>query len=290
MLTSSNAGRRLTPDEIETFHRDGLVIVPGFFAPRELSVLREMCDPRRALDELETEVREVPGQAYRVAIWTRLDDSLFGKLPRMPRLVHAAEALLGEPVYHWHSKLLRKRPGDGPVTMHQDYATWYDDGCLGPSMLTCSVAIHQNTRRNGCVHFVPGSHRMARIHTVPRGETVVADPDRVEALVQRFGLFYAELEPGDAVFFHSMILHASDANRAQDTRTMLHFSYNAVSNQPIARPGQEHHRYRPLIPVADDLLVTGDYTGVRGADTFHLPETEENPNAGIFVRVNPDHG
>lgn len=276
----------LSAEQLAAFERDGMVIVRGLFAPDELEVLRATCDPARDLSELQTEVRD-GARTYKVAIWTRLDESLFGKLPRVPRVVRAAEALLGEPVYHWHSKLLRKLPGDGGVGIHQDYATWYEDGCLGPQMLTCTVAIHRNDRANGCVAFVPGSHKLARIHRVRLGETSDThgpEPARVAEILRRRGQIHGELEPGDALFFHCMTLHASGPNLSATPRTVVHLSYNAVSNQPIPRPGQAHHRYRPLALVADDYLRARDYSAVYEADTFHARETEDDPAAGIFYR------
>lgn len=277
----------LTSDQIETFQRDGVVVVKGLLSPVELEQLQLTCAPERDLGALQTEVRDGPERSYKVAIWTELDDSLFGKLPRLPRVVRGAEALLGEPVYHWHSKLLRKLPGDGSVGIHQDYATWYEDGCLAPTMLTCTIALHRNDRANGCLSFVPGSHKMARIHRVRLGETSdthAPEPRRVAEILRRRGQIFGELEPGDAIFFHCMTLHASEPNRSQSARTVVHLSYNAVSNQPIPQSGQTHHRYRPLELVADDYLARGDYAGVFKPGTFHAKETEADPAAGIFYR------
>ncbi len=275
------------PEHVEAFHRDGLAIVRGMSSPQELVVLQAMCAPDRDLSPLQTEVRDGGSRTYKVAIWTTLDDSLFGKLPRMPRIVRGAEALLGEPVYHWHSKLLRKQPGDGRVGIHQHYAPWYEDGCLAPSMLTCTLALQRNDRDNGCLSFVRGSHRMARIHRVRLGatsDTHGPDPDRVAEITRRKGIVYGELEPGDAMFFHCMTLHASEPNLSDTPRAVIHCSYNAVANQPIPRPGQAHHRYRRLDLVDDEFLARGDYEGLFKDDTFHARETETDPAAGIFYR------
>ncbi len=277
----------LQPGHIEAFNRDGVVIIRKFLSEAELEVMQDVCAPERDLGPLQTEVRDGDTQTYKVAIWTNLDASLFGKLPRIPRVVRGAEALLGEPVYHWHSKLLRKQPGDGQVGIHQDFATWYEDGCLAPRMLTCTIAVNRSDRENGCLWFVKGSHRMARIHRVRLGvssDTHAPEPTRVAEITRRGGVVYGELDPGDAIFFHCMTLHASDANRSQRPRSVVHLSYNAVSNQPIPSPGQTHHHFHPLDLVADDFLVRGDYVGVYGAGTFHVKETEEDPAAGIFYR------
>lgn len=291
MPSSFSTQQALRPQHADAFQRDGFVIVRSILSPRELEAMQSACAPSQDLSVLQTEVRDGRDRTYKVAIWTHLDESLFGKLPRMPRIVRSAETLLGSPVYHWHSKLLRKQPGDGGVGIHQDFATWYEDGCLAPTMLTCTLAIHPNDRDNGCLSFVPGSHKMARIHRVRLGETSDThgpEPKRVAALIERYGLVYGELEAGDAIFFHCMTLHGSEPNHSQRPRTVVHCSYNAVHNQPIERSGQEHHRYRPLELVSDDFLATRDYSSVISSDTFHASEREDNPGAGIFYRQS-DH-
>ncbi|MGB1017361.1 MAG: phytanoyl-CoA dioxygenase family protein, partial [Nannocystaceae bacterium] len=118
----------LSREHVEQFHSDGFVVVKGLLSSTEYDVLQKFCTGERGLGELQTEVRDTGARTYKVAIWTTLDGTLFGKLPRLPRVVFAAQQLLGEPVYHWHSKVLRKQPGDGSVGIHQDYATWYEDG------------------------------------------------------------------------------------------------------------------------------------------------------------------
>ena len=275
----------LTDQQIQRFHRDGLVIVPGLFSADELEPLRSLT--REQLLAIQTQVRADGDLTYKVAIWTNLDDSLIGKLPRIPRVVRAVEALLGCQCYHWHSKLLRKQPGDAAVGIHQDFATWYEDGCLSPRMLTCTIAIDDNDRANGCVYFVPGSHRMARFHRVRLGDTIDThgpDPRRVEAAVARGGLVYGELRTGDALFFHCNTLHGSEANNSERPRTVVHCSYNAVDNQPVPMPHQDHHRYRPLVQVADDFLDRRQYDAIFGDRTFHRPETLDDVGAGIFYR------
>ena len=61
------------------------------------------------------------------------------------------------------------------------------------------------------------------------------------------------LEPGDAVYFHSNLLHASGPNLSFEPRTILHCTYNAADNAPFL-PGQDAYRYRPIAIVPDRAL------------------------------------
>ena len=58
----------------------------------------------------------------------------------------------------WHDQLFCKpaRHG-GVVAWHQDYSYWTRTTPL--AHLTCWTGLDDSTRENGCVHYVPGSHR-----------------------------------------------------------------------------------------------------------------------------------
>ena len=166
--------RPLTAEQIARYHRDGFVIVRGLFDYEEIEPIQKACDEDPDIQGTQTVVDVGEGKSFKVASLSELDDSLLGGIPRIARIIDAAEALLGRECYHWHSKLVRKQPNDGPVRIHQDYATWYEDGCLFPYLLTCSIAIDRNDRENGCLQVVPGSHLMARFHRVRLGVQYVA--------------------------------------------------------------------------------------------------------------------
>ena len=274
----------LTPSQIETYHQDGYLIVPGLFTADELAPLKAVCDDPDALADTRLTVNDLSGRAYHASVWSELGDDYIGVFPRLARLVDAVEALLGEACYHWHSKIVTKRPGDGRVEWHTAYETWYEDGCLYPSLVGISIAIDRNTRPNGCLQVLKKSHLMGRITSVQIGNTCGSDPARVEQALKRHELVYCEMEPGDTLFFHPRMLHASDANESDGSRTMMHCSYNAVSNQPFIKEGQEHHQYKPLIKLPDSTLKDYNYDAVFSKESFHAIEKDDDNNAGIFFR------
>ena len=65
-------------------------------------------------------------------------------------------------------------------------------------------------------------------------------------------LVYIEAEPGDALFFHSNLLHRSDQNRSPRSRWSLICCYNAARNDPYKE--SRHPRYEPLVKVADTAI------------------------------------
>ena len=63
---------------------------------------------------------------------------------------------------------------------------------------------------------------------------------------------YVEMEPGDALFFHSNLLHRSDQNRSEKSRWAMICCYNAARNDPYKE--SHHPRYTPLNVVPDSAI------------------------------------
>ncbi len=183
---STSSAMRLEPRQIAVFERDGFVVLPGFFSGEEIAPLREACHADPSIGGRLLAVADSAGNAQEIIEWTTFSDDYLGMLPRLARLIDGSEALLGKPVYHWHSKLSMKAPHSaGRWDWHQDYPYWYDEGCLSPDMLTCMIAVDRVTRANGCVNLIAGSHRYGRIDHVPIGASSGCDPQRLEHIQRK---------------------------------------------------------------------------------------------------------
>jgi hypothetical protein len=74
------------------------------------------------------------------------------------------------------------------------------------------------------------------------------------------GHVYVEIDPGDALFFHSNILHRSEANTSDKPRWSIISCYNSLSNPAY---NDESTSWRePVQIVSDDALMSA---GVKGA-------------------------
>ncbi len=162
------------------------------------------------------------------------------------------EQVLDGEVYHYHSKVIWKRPGDGGLAWHQDYGYWYENGCLFPDMASCSIAIDKADRANACLEVVRGSHRLGRLDHVQVADQASIEPERLTEVLKVLDVVYCEMDPGDAAFFHCNTIHGSVANRSDRSRQVLICSYNAAANNPY----KEHHhpRYTPLTTVPNSAI------------------------------------
>ncbi|MGE0799661.1 MAG: phytanoyl-CoA dioxygenase family protein [Lautropia sp.] len=258
----------LTPEQQLAYERDGYFTIKGLFDAEEIALMREAIETDPALRASLYDRHDAAGKATRMATWNHPGDSVYGLAARSHRVVDRMEQMLGGEVYHYHSKLTAKEPEVGGAwEWHQDYGYWYHNGCVLPLMASVMIALDHSTRENGCLQVVKGSHLAGRIeHGVLPGEQVGADPRRVEQLLKMMPIEYAELEPGDGLFFHSNVLHRSDQNRSKHRRWTVLMCYNAARNDPYL----EHHhpRYTPLAKVDDAMVRQAGVRFSAGADAF----------------------
>ena len=257
-----------TPEQRAAYERDGFVLIRSLFDTEEIALLRGAIETDPQLHASLYDRNDASGKATRMATWNHPGDSVYGLAARSHRVVDTMEEMLGGEVYHYHSKLTAKEPRDGGAwEWHQDYGYWYHNGCVFPYMASVMVALDKTTRENGCLQVIRGSHHAGRVeHGVLPGQQVGADPRRVEEMLKSLELVYAEMEPGDGLFFHANVMHRSDQNRSENRRWTVLFCYNAARNNPYL----EHHhpQYTPLHKVDDDAIKSAGIKHADGSDDY----------------------
>jgi ectoine hydroxylase-related dioxygenase (phytanoyl-CoA dioxygenase family) len=231
---------------LETFDRDGYVVVPGLLGAEEVGLLSQIARADREIAEQKLTRQDGEGGDTELTVVNTLpEDTIYGAIVRSERIVRPMEQFLGGEVYHYHHKMILKQQKTGGAwAWHQDYGYWYSNGCLFPDMASCMIAVDRATVENGCLQVLAGSHRMGRIDHVTVGTQTGADPERMEHVLPKFERVYVELEPGDAVFFHSNLLHRSDQNKSDHPRWAFICCYNAARNNPYKK--HHHPCYEPL--------------------------------------------
>ncbi|KAK0042336.1 ectoine dioxygenase [Biomphalaria pfeifferi] len=218
------------------FDEAGYIIVRGLLDTEEL-----------------LKINDSEGRKSRLCLWSHPGNDVTGMVGRCEKVAGTSEKLLGGEVYHYHTKLMMKEPfTGGEHVWHQDYGYWYKNGCLYPDMLTVFIAIDKCWKENGCLQILEGSHRCGRIEHVMVGGQTGADLERVDQLKKVLPLEFVELEPGDALFFHSNLLHNSAPNQSPYRRWAFLCAYNKASNNPV----YEHHhpQYTPLKKVSNSAI------------------------------------
>ena len=225
----------LTSEERASYDRDGYVFVRGLFDAAETEAVNAAVNSDPAIAASVLGLADRAGGTTEIALWRSLDDDIFGAVSRSRRMVDRVEALLGGPTDFYHAKLTLKKPRVGGAwDWHQDFGYWYRQAHLAPDMMSVMVALDRADTDNGCLKVLKGSHALGRIeHGVVAGQ-VGADQRYVDQAMERFELVECVMEPGDALFFHANLLHASGANNSERSRNVLLCCYNRQDNVAFA--------------------------------------------------------
>lgn len=205
----------------------GFVVIRSFLAGEALA---QLCQ------HLDRYIREVvPSVSHQDAFYDdrghpetlrqlhRMEqDAFFAEYLRHPLWIEVATALLGEPVQvaqgaEWFNKPVGSLLETPP---HQDNFYF----CLEPpSVLTMWLALDPVDEANGCLRYVPGSHRRGmRPHGLTRtlgfsqGISDFGDADRASEVA-------VTAAPGDVLIHHGNTIHRAEANRST-TRSRRSFA------------------------------------------------------------------
>ena len=217
---------RLSDEQIAFFREHGYVagvrVLSDGQVERLSAELKELIDPAHPRNhlfyEFHTNESIDPARVLFHALGAWRAAAGFHDLLWHPAFTVPAAQLLGGRVRFWHDQLFCKpaRHG-GVVAWHQDYSYW--TRTLPPAHLSCWIGLDDSTRENGCVHYVPGSHRWPLLPVTE----LAGDMDAIQSVLtdeQRaaFKPVAVELQRGEASFHHPLLVHGSFENRSDRPR------------------------------------------------------------------------
>jgi ectoine hydroxylase-related dioxygenase (phytanoyl-CoA dioxygenase family) len=212
---------RLSDDQVAFFHENGYLAGIRILDDAQVEALRgELAEwfqpdhPGRELwYEYHTNESTDPNKTLFHALGAWRIKPGFHDILWHPAFTVPASQLLGGPVRFWHDQLFCKpaRHG-GVVAWHQDYSYW--TRTVPMQHLTCWIGLDESTRDNGCVHYIPGSHRWSLLPiTGLAGDMEAIREVLDDAQWAQFQKPAAiELKPGEASFHHPLMVHGSHAN------------------------------------------------------------------------------
>jgi len=136
-----------------------------------------------------------------------------------PRFLVAASQLLGDvPVRFWHDQLFCKPPKKGGVVAwHQDYSYWTRTKPV--AHLTCWCGLDDSIKENGCLQYVPGSHRWGLLDKPElAGDLMGIENYLTVEQRKNFKPIPVETKAGEAIFHHPLTLHGSGENKSDKPR------------------------------------------------------------------------
>ena len=238
---------------------------PALFDAEEMDLLITIAKNDQRLEREALQRRDAHAGTSKLWLTDVLEDDIYSAFVRCLRIVEPLEQLLGGEIYHYHHKMMLKEPFvGGSWEWHQDYGYWYSNNCLFPYMASCLIAVDRASRENGCLQVIKGSHKIGRVNHGFAGEQVGADMVMVNNCLQTMELVYCELEAGDALIFHSNILHRSEANLSDYPRWSVISCYCAQSN--LAYNETSTSWKVPVDMVPDEAILQWEASSLSGND------------------------
>ncbi len=218
---------RLTDDQVASYHEHGYLSGIRVLTDEQVEQLRgelaEFFAPQHAGRELwyeyHTNESADPSTVLFHALGAWRIKPGFHDLLWHPAFTVPASQLLGGAVRFWHDQLFCKpaRHG-GVVAWHQDYSYWTRTTPI--AHLTCWIGLDDSTRENGCVHYVPGSHRWDLLPITG----LAGDMHAIREVLndEQWAAFSkpvaVELKKGECTFHHGLTIHGSFENRSERPR------------------------------------------------------------------------
>ncbi len=224
--TGAHERYQLTEAQLAAYDEQGFVSGVRVLSDEQIDMLRDECSALTATShpghelfyEYNSNESTDPSKVlfHALGAW-RIAPGLHDILWH-PAFTVAASQLLRGGVRFWHDQLFCKPAFDGGVVAwHQDYSYWQRTEPM--AHLTCWIALDDATTENGCIHYVPGSHRWELLPITG----LAGDMDAIQSVLspsqrREFQPVAIELRRGEATFHHPLMVHGSFENRSPRPR------------------------------------------------------------------------
>ncbi|CAJ0955648.1 unnamed protein product, partial [Mesorhabditis belari] len=239
----SRDGHVLTAEQKKFYEREGYIVirnvVPQYELDRYQKRFMEICKMKGVAQSM-TVMRDmtiarseyVPGEKAIMKVQDFGDDPILFDYCKYPAIVDTVKDLIGTPnsnLLAMHTMLINKPPDSGSLTsrhpMHQDLQYF---PFRPADFICCSwTAMEKITRANGCLVVVPRTHKGPLLpHEYPKWEGGVNPMYHgIQSYDPKMPRLHVEMEAGDTVFFHPLLIHGSGTNRTNGFRKAISCHY-----------------------------------------------------------------
>ena len=215
-------------ETIRQYQTDGAVCVRGQFDEGWIALMREACV--RTMTNPDAKMREVddetdPGYFFMSAHMSRQDPDFWRYVMESPAGEIAARLMRLDEVRFFYDQLFIKEPGTrAPTPWHNDLPFW---NFAGENIASVWLALTPVDAARSGVVYVAGSHRWNTLYRAitPDYDAAFMDDDLelCPAFHEQFDnpdyrFLSWDLEPGDVIVHHPMVVHGSGKNESETLR------------------------------------------------------------------------
>jgi ectoine hydroxylase-related dioxygenase (phytanoyl-CoA dioxygenase family) len=256
---------QVNQEQIQFYQTNGFIVIEDFLSQEELEHWRKA---------VTTAVKEragikIPGKDIKTgeADGINEDADYFGKvfdqllnlwqtneqvkeLMLDQRIGKMAAQLSGvDGIRIWHDQALIKRPWANPTAWHLDTPFWsFSDR----NAISIWIALDNATLENGCLFFLPGSHKLTNFDKITIGRNMDGIFDVYPQLKNTMPVA-APMRAGSCSFHNGLTIHGANANMTNGFRRAMTCAYMPEGNTFNGEPNILPDAYLSNLKVGDPL-------------------------------------
>ncbi|MCC6445352.1 MAG: phytanoyl-CoA dioxygenase family protein [Armatimonadetes bacterium] len=220
----------LTEEQKEFYWSNGYLPVESLIGPEAMRAMKErienLCENWQSEEARRVGVHQEAQSGNRTPEQNSRTVRKFHDLTRYeevfrdhalnPAVVDIVADLIGTPLSLYADQALLKPPLYGSEKPpHQDNA--YFKVLPDDHVITCWCALDDATVENGCIHYIPGSHRLGRVDH----EAIENTPHLIPLNRRKEQAVPVPIRAGGCIFHHALTLHMSPPNRTPSWRRAM---------------------------------------------------------------------
>jgi phytanoyl-CoA hydroxylase len=257
--------QQLSAEQVQNYQANGFIVIEDFLSAEELEHWRK---------SVTTAVKErggikIPGKEIKTGESDGIneDADYFGKvfdqllnlwqtnepvkeLMLDQHIGKMAAQLAGvDGIRIWHDQALIKRPWANPTAWHLDTPFWsFSDR----RAISIWIALDNATLENGCLFFIPGSHKLTNFDKITIGRNMDGIFDVYPGLKSSKPVA-APMKAGSCSFHNGLTVHGANANMTGGFRRAMTCSYMPDGNIYNGEPNILPEAYLNTLKVGDVL-------------------------------------
>jgi len=197
----------------------------GYHLPVRVFSEAKALEYRHALESIENQYKD---NAELKKLATSQANSLLpfvDEITRSTVIIDHVKEILGPNLLVWNASFFIKEPQTTDfISWHQDLTYW---GLTDSHEVTAWVALTPATEKNGCMKFIPGTHKQSIVehrdtfnesNLLSRGQELAVEVNEDDAAL-------VILKPGEMSLHHGQLFHGSNSNQSKDRRIGLAIRY-----------------------------------------------------------------
>ena len=256
---------QLNNEQIQFYQNNGFIVIEDFLSPEELEHWRKAVttavEERAGIKIPGKDIKtgEADGINEDADYFAKVFDQLLNlwqtneqvkKLMLDQRIGKMAAQLAGvDGIRIWHDQALIKRPWANPTAWHLDTPFWsYSDR----NAISIWVALDNATLENGCLFFIPGSHKLTGFDKITIGKNMDGIFEIYPGLINTKPVA-APMKAGSCSFHNGLTIHGANANMTNGFRRAMTCAYMPEGNRYNGEPNILPEAYLRELKIGDLL-------------------------------------